>query len=780
MTDQTLAGLSSLPTPLTRFIGREREVASIVSLLRRPGVRLVTLTGPGGVGKTRLVIRVAEEVAAEFSDGVWFVPLEPIRDAGLVPSAMAERFGLRENSSQRPEEQIRAFLRARHALVILDNVEHLLAAGPLVADLLASSPNLSVVATSREVLRLSGEHVHAVPPMALPDADNRPGFDEMAAAEAVRLFAERAAAAHTDFALSPDNAAAVTEICRRLDGLPLAIELAAVRVAVFTPVALLERLERCLSLLTGGPRDAPDRHRAMRAAIEWSHDLLSAEERALFRRLAVFVGGFTLEAAEATAPVPGDPDVDVVDGITSLVGKSLIRPVRSIAEQRFSMLETIREFALDRLVASGEEVVIRSAHAAWFLWFAERTELGLDGPEPEVLSSQVETEMGNIRAALAWAIDCQDADTALRLAAALGPIWLRHGPYGESRAWLEQALALGDGPVGARVAAEVTLAQLAFLQGDLVRAAALGEQALARARAAGDRPRAARALLAIGQAVARQGDLGRSAQCHDEALALFRALGDARGIAQTLDHLGVVALLSGEFERFASLAEETLALWRETGDRAQIIMALDRLSLVARLRGERERQATLVREVVALSWELGDRWVVASTLWTVASIAGERGKFAISARFFGAEEALREATGFVLDLAFLSDYDRVVSDVRAALGEAAFASAWAGGWALHPAQTVAEALALMDCLMAEPDTAATTGASVAGGAEWGLTRREAEVLRLLAEGHADKEIATALNISRHTAGHHVASILAKLGVESRAAAVAQAVRHGLA
>ncbi|CAA9549561.1 MAG: hypothetical protein AVDCRST_MAG59-1625, partial [uncultured Thermomicrobiales bacterium] len=683
-------------------------------------------------------------------------------------------------------------LRGKRTLLVLDNFEQVVEAAPLVGDLLAACPGLTVLVTSRVRLRLSGEREHAVPPLGLTSPNDAPSVENAAQSGAVRLFVERAQAVQEDFALSPENAPAVSAICRRLDGLPLAIELAAARIKVLTPAALLARLERRLPLLTGGGRDLPARQRTMRDAIAWSHDLLDPPEQVLFRRLAVFAGGFTLETAGAVADVPstearttrGSPTGDagagesaLLDNLGGLIEQSLVRPVAEVAgEWRFAMLETVSEYGLERLAASGEEEAVRAAQAARMLALAEASGAVPGLPASAAWLNRVEAESANLRLALAWAIERRDAETGLRLAAALAPVWLGRGPYVEGRAWLERALGLGVGPTAARVVAQVALARILLLQGDLALAAATGEGALSLARATGTDRGAASALLAIGEAVCRQGDLDRAARNHDEALAQFGKLGDERGTAEALSRLATVAWLRGDVDRFAALAEEALPLWRGVGDREGTIRSLDMLSLAARLRGDLDRQAALAREVVALSRDLGDSYAVASSLWTAAAIAGERGHMALSARLFGAEEALRESVGFVLDPAFGADYARVVGEVRAALGEG-FAAAWETGRTLPREGAVAEALAAMDRLAAGPDSASTQPATRIGGRC--LTPREAEVLRLLVEGKTDKEIAASLGVSRRTASKHVETILGKLDVHTRSAAAVTAVRHGL-
>jgi predicted ATPase len=423
---------------LTSFVGRERVVAAVVDRLRRADVRLLTLTGPGGVGKTRLAVRAAEVVAADFPDGVWFVPLAPVRDPDLIAPTIARTLGVKETGERPIAEDIAAFFGVRRGLLVLDNFEHVLDAGPLVTVLLAACPTLKALVTSRTVLRLSGEHDVTVPPLSLPsqgveesrgraandtllDSSTSQLFDS---SEAVRLFVERAAAADAAFAFTGATANDVAMLCTRLDGLPLAIELAAARVRALPPQVMLRRLDQRFRLLTGGARDQPPRLRSLRDAIAWSHDLLTPEEQALFRRLAAFVGGCTLEAAEAVGAAEGDSVLGVLEGIASLTDKSLLRQMgESDGEPRFVMLETIRDFALERLEASGEEAKVRDRHASWCLQLAERTEASAFGdPEQRAQFDRLQADYDNVRAALAWSLDQGDA-AGLRLAAAMGGFW---------------------------------------------------------------------------------------------------------------------------------------------------------------------------------------------------------------------------------------------------------------------------------------------------------------------------------------------------------------------
>jgi len=726
-----------------------------------------------------------------------FVPLAALTDPALVAGTIALALGLREGPEPRPLDRLIAALGDRPRLLVLDNFERLLPAAPLVSGLLSACPDLSVLVTSRGRLHLSGERNLPVPPLPLPPVGASPA--QVGASPAVRLFLDRARSGVQDFGVTAANAGAIAEICRRLDGLPLAIELAAARTRLLSPGALLARLADRLPLLGGGPRDAPPRLRSLRETIAWSHDLLGEEERILFRRLAVFADGFTLDAAEhvsravegsssrgedadSSTPRPLDPSTPYLDHLGALVDAGLVRQRPSANDDiRFGMLETIREFAWQELLASGEAAAAQAAHAAYFLALAEAAA----GPtrDPAARLGRIEPERGNLRAALAWAIDRGDPDTALRLAAALGPVWLGRGPYAEGRAWLEQALALAGGPAPARVAAQLILARLLVLQGEWDRAAALAEAVLALARASGDRAAAAEALFVLGSAVGRGGDPDRAMRCHEEALALYQALGDLRGAAETLGQLGVDAWQCGLVDRFAALAEEALPLWRAIGDPAGTIAALDALCLAARERGQPQRQAELAGEVMALSRAVGDPYAVASALWTAAAIAGERQEPALAARLYGAEEALRETIGSVLDPAFQAGYVRGVGDVRAALGDESFAAAWAAGRALTPDQAVAEALAAMERLSTAPSppspSRVATGERPDDSLLRCLTQRELEVLRLVAAGQSDKEIAATLGIARATASRHVATIRDKLGVASRAAAAAIAARGGL-
>ncbi len=576
--DQRSCRSASLPAPLTSFVGRAREIAAVADLLHREDVRLVALTGPGGVGKTRLAQRVAAELADNFADGAAWVDLAPLADPNLVAPTVAQALGVREAGDRSLYERLADALRDRALLLVLDNFERVVDAAPLVARLLAGCPRLKVLATSRVHLRVSGERLVPVGPLALPEPARPAPLPELAATEAVALFVERAQAARPDFALTTGNAAAVAEICRQLDGRPLAIELAAARVAVLPPAALLARLERRLPLLTGGPRDSPARLRSMRDAIGWSHDLLSQDEQALFRRLAVFVGGFTLEAAEAVA---ADEGIDVLEGVSSLVAKSLVRDEEgSGGEPRYLMLETVREFGLERLAERGEEPAIRAAHAAFFLALAEAAEPRLMGPDEATWLDRLATELPNTRAALAWTLEHEAAETALRLATNLFWFWYSRGDRREGERWLGAALARGSGGTTARADALIAAALVATVL-DCAAAVELAEEGLAVSRACGYAAGSARALLCLGIAAEWAGDFDRAVGLEEEALALLRDLDDPFRTALVLVNLADANLWRGDLAPAQAHAAEGLALARSTGNEYAVALALGPVAVAA-------------------------------------------------------------------------------------------------------------------------------------------------------------------------------------------------------
>jgi predicted ATPase/class 3 adenylate cyclase len=727
---------TNLPAQPTPFLGRERELTRAVALLRPgtdrpdPSPRLLTLTGPGGIGKTRLALQVAAELLDSFSDGAWFVDLAPLTDPALVPSVIATALGVQEEGDRPLLASLIADLQNKRLLLVLDNFEQVAAGAATVADLLAACPGLAVLATSRTRLRLRGEQELAVPPLALPEPGRPPSLERLTQYEAVALFIARARELRPDFAVTNENAPAVAAICARLDGLPLAIELAAARVKLLPPQAMLPRLERRLGLLTGGAWDLPVRQRTMRDAIAWSHDLLSEEEQTLFRRLAVFAGGCTMEAAEAVAG--SDGGLDVLTGLAALVDGSLLREGEDPSgEPRFTMLETIREYALERLEASDEATPIRQRHTDWCLAFADRAPAGLAGSEQESWLGRVDAEHDNLRAALGWGRERGEVEQGLGIVVGLCPFWQMRGHLTEGRRWLASVLAGSAGAANeTRSLALLCAGALAWRQGDAVPARTLFEEALALSRALGDRPGTGRALGNLGQVEWEQGNLPRAEALSEEALAIFRALGDTRGIAIGLLNLGA---LTTDAERARALNEESLALHRALEDRHGIAHVLNNLGVLARNAGDDGRARTLYEESLALSraledprgialalynlgmlaWELGDvgraggyydealtllrelgdRALIASCLEAIAEMAAP-GQPSAAARLYGAAEALREAIGVPPRADYEASMRAAVTAVGAALGEEAFADAWAAGRAMSPEAASASAVAV--------------------------------------------------------------------------------------
>ncbi|MGI9068856.1 MAG: protein kinase domain-containing protein [Pyrinomonadaceae bacterium] len=725
---------NNLPIQLTPLIGRNAEALAVKKQLRREDVRLLTLTGPGGTGKTRLCLQVAADLLGDFPDGVFFVALAAINDPNLVASAIAQTLGVKEVAGSPLMERLKDYLRERQMLLAIDNFEQVVAAAPLLAGLLNSARSLKVLMTSRSALRITGEHEFAVPPLALPSPGPPVTLATLRRYAAVELFVERATAVKPDFALTDDNAPAVAEICARLDGLPLAIELAAARIKVLPPRALLARLESRLKLLMGGARDLPSRQQTMRGAIAWSYELLNDGEKKLFRRLSVFVGGCELEAAESVCIEAGDLEIDLLDGVASLIDKSLLQQKEVVNDEpRFTMLETITEYGLEQLTASLEAEELRRRHADFFRKLAEKAETELLGAQQDRWLDQLEIEHGNFRAAMRWAEENSEAEIGLRLTGALWRFWEMRGHLVEGRERLSALLSLAGGSTKTRIKALYAAGVLADSQCDYPAARALFQENLELYRKIGDKWGIANSANNLGIVALRQDDYATARSLYEESLTIWREVGnqsavalslsnlgnvadmrgdyiaahayyqeslevfkqlqDARGVALSLGHMGDVALHQREYDSARNLYDKSLAILMEIGDKRGVASLLTDMGDLACERGDYNAARPFYEEALVIFGELGDVRGIAQLFEACARMAGARGRAERALRLAAAAATLRAEFGAPLSPDEESKLKCSLDLIRQTLGQAASGVAWTEGRAMPTEKAIQYALA---------------------------------------------------------------------------------------
>ena len=786
----------NLPVFLTAFIGRDVERTTTRELLLREDVRLLTMTGPPGVGKTRLAARVAADSAGDFAGGVYFAGLAPISDPNLVAPEIARALELRGTPGKPLLERLKHYLRDKQLLLVLDNFEQVVEAALLLPELLQAATGVKVLVTSRVRLRLYGEHEFQVPPMAVPGTEYRvPSNSDplgiLGRYEAVQLFVERAAAIKSDFELTERNAAAVAQICRRLDGMPLAIELAAARVKVLTPQAILPRLQSSLQLLSAGDVDLPARQRTLRGAIAWSFELLDPNEQRLFRWLAVFRGGCTLEAIGTVCSVGNEggtasspqsailspQSLAALDSVQSLVDKSLLRQDEGVDNQpRFVMLEMIYEFAREQLGASGEEAASRQRHADFYLALAEELEPKTTDVGPTQWRERTAIEHDNMRAALDYFFGNGDIEKGARMSCALARFWFVQGYVREGLERFGQVLAMRDRLSAPLLATALLRAgTMAWRGGEMARARAFLEEAVSVGREISDARLSSDALDTLGVVTVLEGRIEEALALLEEALVLRRAIGEQPRIAQSLNHLGEVARQQGDYERAAELYEESLKNLQQNKDGWGSGLVLHNLGSVAMHSGDHRKAEALYLESLAIMETYENKLGLAQCFDGLAAVAEAAGRPRRAVRLLGATDAALASMGIPLDPADRVDHERTIAAVRARLGDELFAKVWAEGRAMLLQEAVAYAkLPVSNEALPEEAPAPTEGDL------GGLTHREREIAALIAQSKSNSEIATELVITKRTVETHIGNILAKLGFTSRGQIAAWAIRKGLA